>query len=114
MHRLSSSFAIVTVVLSLSAACGDNLGTPDAAPMPDAAVDATPDAVPCVPAANRPAPDLLLTGDLVIDPTIRTIAVPMTTVPLDRSILTFSIRENEFTPRFGSVVCSLRDPGTGV
>src|SRR6185503_6133999 len=100
------------LLLCVAAACGDNTDNkrPDApAPMPDAPVDA----VPCVPVANRPMPESVMTGEIAFTATDRELSISVT-APLDRTILFTSVRESEISPQHGDVMCQLLDPGTGV
>lgn len=97
MRKNTSVCAVLTVLAA--AACGDNKQAP---------VDSVPaDALPadaCIP------PNLKLqgvtSGDLTIDPTQREVFLDMAP-PLDKSILFFSVRENESSPRYGAVECEL-------
>jgi len=87
-----------TLSVALAAVgCGDNNdSTVDAA-----VIDAAPDA--CVGSTAR---GTVTRGDITIDSTQRTVFMAMSP-PLDRSVLFFSVREAESSPRFGAVRCEL-------
>jgi hypothetical protein len=88
------------VVLLAFAACGDNLKpAADAGPKVDA-----PPRDSCTPPTLQL--NNVMSGDLTMGPTQREVFVDMSP-PLDRSILWFSVRHNESSPRYGAVHCAL-------
>jgi len=93
--RNQLNFALCSVVLAIG--CGDNGGTKVDAGTPDTPPDA------CVPTSTR---GTVTRGDLAMDATQRAVFQDMAP-PLDRSVLIYSVRENESSPRFGAVTCEL-------
>ncbi|HLL21680.1 MAG TPA: hypothetical protein VK427_06100 [Kofleriaceae bacterium] len=86
----------------MAAGCGDNYGS-TTPPVVDAAIVDTmpPDA--CVPTTAR---GTVTRGNLAMDASQRAVFLDMEP-PLDRSILFYSVRENEPSPRFGAITCEL-------
>ncbi len=94
MRKLASY--VIPLVAVTSFGCGDN----DSVPV-DAAIDSPPDA--CLSSMTG---GTVTRGELTMDVTQRAVFLDMTP-PLDRSILFFSVREVESSPRFGAVSCEL-------
>jgi hypothetical protein len=62
----------------------------------------------CTSAPVRPVFEGMTTGEITIGAMARQVDIPLT-VPLDRSILFTSVRENEASPGSGGVICELHD-----
>jgi hypothetical protein len=102
--RTALALSVFLVAAMTAFGCGDNANheTNDAQP-PDGPPDA------CVPTTVKL--QALTSGDLPIDATQREVFLDMSP-PLDRSILFFSVRESESSPKYGAILCELRPADT--
>lgn len=95
---IRQAFIIGAVV---AVGCGDNSAS-------DVGVDGSVDTPTCVAPASVPTLEALASGDLTIGAAEQQNSVDMT-VDQSRSVLFFSVRENEASPQYGGVQCALRE-----